>query len=202
MIRDLDMTIRELLESRSVPGSELAGAEIVFDLPDATWRTGIGGLTVNCYLYDLRENAELRTVEPLRHRSADGTRAARLRPPARIDCSYCITAWSTATSEPVLEEHRVLTQVLRILLKNPTIPADVLQGSLATQLAPYPTVIAAADGMRSQPDFWGALNQQLKPSLNYVVTLAMMLDEEPPDAAMAPVVTEVRVGGFHLAELP
>jgi hypothetical protein len=201
VIRDLDQTVRELLETRAPAGSELAGADVVFDLPDANWRAGLGGLTVDCYLYDLRENAELRTEEPLLQRSTDGTRAARLRPPARIDCSYCITAWSTATDEPVLEEHRLLSQIVRILLANPTIPADVLQGSLATQIPPYPTVIAAADGIRNQPDFWGALDQQLKPSLNYVVTLAMLLDDVLPEPDLAPVVRQVEVEGRHLAEL-
>ena len=201
MIRDLDLTIRELLETRAPTGAELAGADIVFDLPDADWRAGLGQLTVDCYLYDLRENAELRTQEPLVHRSADLTRASRLRPPARVDCSYCITAWSTATADPVLEEHRVLSQVLRILLANPSVPADVLQGSLATQIPPYPTVIAAADGIRNQPDFWGALDQQLKPSLNYVVTLALMLDDEPEPADMTRVVEEVEVIDRHLVEL-
>jgi hypothetical protein len=202
VILDLDLTIRELLETRAAPGSELAGADVVFDLPDAVWRSGLGQLTVNCYLYDVRENPELRTIEPLMHRSGDGARAARLRPPSRIDCSYCITAWSTATDDPVLEEHRVLGQVLRILLRNPTMPTDVLQGSLAVDIPPYPTIIAAADGIRNQPDFWGALDQQLKPSLNYVITLAMMLDDEPADPEMTPVITEVEVTERHMAELP
>lgn len=201
MIRDLDLTIQELLETRAQVGSELAGADVVFDLPDADWRAGLGQLTVDCYLYDLRENAELRTQEPLLQRSADGSRAGRLRPPARVDCSYCITAWSTATDDPVLEEHRVLSQVLRIILANASIPADVLQGSLATQIPPYPTIIAAADGIRTQPDFWGALDQQLKPSLNYVVTLAMMLDDELPESELGPVVQEVEVVDRHLVEL-
>lgn len=201
MIRDLDLTIQELLETRAQVGSELAGADVVFDLPDADWRAGLGQLTVDCYLYDLRENAELRTQEPLLQRSADGSRAGRVRPPARVDCSYCITAWSTATDDPVLEEHRVLSQVLRIILANASIPADVLQGSLATQIPPYPTIIAAADGIRTQPDFWGALDQQLKPSLNYVVTLAMMLDDELPESELGPVVQEVEVVDRHLVEL-
>jgi hypothetical protein len=201
VIGDLDLTVRALLETRAPAGSELAGADVVFDLPDADWRAGLGGLTVDCYLYDLRENAELRTDEPLLQRSADGTRASRLRPPARIDCSYCITAWSTATDEPVLEEHRVLSQIVRILLANPTIPVDVLQGTLATQIPPYPTIIAASDGIRNQPDFWGALDQQLKPSLNYVVTLAMLLDDELAEADLGPVVQQVVVDGANLAEL-
>lgn len=198
MIRDLDDTIQELLETRAAPGSELAGADINFDLPDADWRAGLTTLTVNCYLYDVRENAELRTNEPLLQRSLDGTRAVRRLPPKRIDCAYCITAWSPATSESVLEEHRLLSQVLLVLLRHPTIPADVLQGSLADQIPPYPTVIASLDGVKNQPEFWGALDQQLKPSLNYVVTLAMILDEPP--AILPRVVEEVVVETEHLEE--
>jgi len=201
VIRDLDLTIRELLESQALPGSELAGADIVFDLPDDRWRSRLHSLTVNCYLYDVRENLELRTQEPLMVRTPDRSRASRLVPPARIDCSYCITAWSTASDDPVLEEHRLLSQVLRILLRNPTIPAAALQGSLADQIPPYPTVIAAADGMKNQPDFWGALDQQLKPSLSYVITLAMMLEDEPDESEMTPVVADVEVVDRHLAEL-
>lgn len=198
MIRDLDDTIQALLETRAAPGSELSGADISFDLPDAEWRTGLTGLTVNCYLYNVQENRDLRTNEPLLQRSADGTQAARRRPPVRVDCAYCITAWSPATDESVLEEHRLLSQVLLVLLRNPTIPADVLQGSLVGQIPPYPTVIASPDGVKNQPDFWGALDQQLKPSLNYIVTLAMMLDEVPPP--LTRVVDEVIVEAEHLDE--
>ncbi len=201
MIRDLDATLQALLESEATPGSELAGAEVVFDLPDAEWRAGLSQLTVNCYLYDIRENPGLKTAEPLRLRSEDGARGSWIRPPVRIDSRYCITAWSTASEDPVLEEHRVLSQVLRILLRNPTLPPEALQGSLADQIPPYPTVVAATDGLENQPDFWGALDQQLKPSLNYVVTLAMMLDEVPEEDDLAPVVSEVVVESEHRAEL-
>ena len=193
MIRDLDDTIEQLFVTRAPAGSELSGADISFDLPDADWRGGLDTLTVNCYLYDIRENVELRTVEPPVQRSADGTRAIRRRAPVRIDCAYCITAWSPATNESVLEEHRLLGQILRVLLLHPTIPADVLQGSLVDQIPPYPTIIAAPDGVKNQPEFWGALDQQLKPSLNYVLTLAVSLDETPAEAAMPPVVEEVQV---------
>ncbi len=200
MIQDLDLTLRELLETRAPPGSELALADIVFDLPDGAWRTGLGQLTLNCYLHDIRENRELKTTESLMHRSADRVRALRRRPPVRLDCSFCISAWSTATDEPELEEHRLLSQVVRVLLRHPTIPPEVLQGSLAGQIAPYPTVIAAPDGIHSPPEFWGALDQQLRPSLNYVVTLAMLLDDEPSDEEMIPVIQEIEVVERHMDE--
>ncbi len=193
MIRDLDDTIEQLLQTGAPAGSELASANISFELPDADWRAGLDSLTVNCYLYDVRENRELRTVEPPIQRSADGTRAIRRQAPVRIDCAYCITAWSIATNESIQEEHRLLSQVLRVLLQNPTIPPGVLQGSLVGQVPPYPTIIAAPDGVKNQPEFWGALDQQLKPSLNYVVTLTMSLDDTVAETDMPPVVDSVDV---------
>jgi hypothetical protein len=189
MIRDLDATIEALLQQRAEPGSELAQAEVSFEIPDGDWRAGLDTLTVNCYLYDIRENRDMRTNEPLLQRN--GSTAGRRRPPARIDCSYCITAWSPATSESTLDEHRLLSQILLVLLRHPVIPAVLLQGSLVNQIPPYPTVIASPDGVKDQPDFWGALDQQLKPSLNYVVTLAFMLDQDP--VPMSQVVEEVVV---------
>jgi hypothetical protein len=189
MIRDLDATIQALLEAGAQAGSELDQADISFDIPDTDWRAGLDTLTVNCYLYDIRENRDMRTVEPFVER--DGPLARRRRPPVRIACSYCITGWSPATNESTLDEHRLLSQVLLVLLRNPTIPTSALQGDLANQMPPYPTVIASPDGVKDQPDFWGALDQRLKPSLNYVVTLAMLLDEDTGE--MAQTVEEVIV---------
>ncbi len=194
MIRDLDDTIKELLTQKAEPGSELSTAEIEFDIPDADWRNGIKKLTVNCYLYDVHENGELKNPEPWIQRSADGVRAARRQAPVRIDCSYLITAWSVKSNESIADEHRLLGQVLTLLLKHPTLPPGVLVGSLTGQPPPYPTVVASQDGMRSKPEFWGALDQQLKPSLNYVVTLALFLDDEPSDLHPPPSRVSVHPG--------
>ena len=185
MIRDLDDTIAAFLKALAPAGSELAGADITFDIPDAKWRSRITKLTVNCYLYDIRENRGMRTNETLTVYSPDRSKSARIRPPVRIDCGYCITTWSTASTDPVLEEHRLLSQVLLVLLQNETIPAAYLQGTLQTQIPPYPTVIASQEGVKNLPEFWNALDQRLKPSLNYVVALAMMIDAIPADSALS-----------------
>ena len=199
MIKDLDNTIEELLISLAPVGSELSGAAVSFDIPDIEWRNSLGSLTVNCYLYDIHENLELRTYEPLVQRDPNGTHAAKRDTPRRINCAYCITAWSRAQTEAVLEEHRVLSQVLQVLLKNPVIPEGVLQGDLVNQHPPYPTVIASSDGMKNNPEFWGALDQRLKPSLNYIVTLAMQLDEAP--AELTHIVENIDVGVDHKSTL-
>src|SRR5262245_48335083 len=109
MIKDLDATIAAFLNHQAPPGSELKGADIKFGLHDSNWRQTVSKLTVNCYLYDIRENTELRTNEPVIKRSVDLLRASRIRPPVRVDCAYAITAWSVANTDAVLEEHRVLS---------------------------------------------------------------------------------------------
>ena len=179
MIRDLDDTLRRLLIERAPQDSELASSSISFDIPDEEWRGDLDNLTVNCYLYDTQQNTDLKTSEPILQRMDDGIHAIRRRPPARIDCAYCITAWSPAKDESVLDEHRLLSQVLLVLLKHPVIPQELLEGELVNQIPPYPTVIATTNGVKNLPEFWRALDQQYKPSLNYIVTLAMLLDEVP-----------------------
>jgi hypothetical protein len=198
MIRDLDDTLKALFETHAPVNSALAGAEVSFDLPDAAWRSALQTLTVNCYLYDVRQNMAMRTAEAILVRSADNKRAARVSPPARIDCAYCITAWSTATTGAVYEEHRLLSQALQLLLRFPTIPPGVLQGSLAGQFPPYPGIAAAQEGVKNMPDFWHALDQKLKPSLNYIVTLAMMTDAIPTDSEMVDVPGTIKTGADHL----
>jgi hypothetical protein len=162
-----------MLKTGAALGSSLATAAVSFDLPDATWRGGLAGLTVNCYLYDICENLEMRTYEPLVTVVAGGATATRTAPPIRINCSYCITAWSTATTDASLDEHDLLSQALMVLLGYQPVPATILQGALVGQIPPYPLVIASQEGVvKHHPQFWTALDQKLKPSLNYVLTLA------------------------------
>ena len=201
MIRDLDDTIAAMLTNQAPAGSLLAGAAITFDLPDTAWRQKVTKLTVNCYLYDVRENTDLRTEEKVVVRNA--ATAIRIQPPVRVDCAYSITAWSVANADPVLEEHRLLSQVLLVLLQNRRILSADLKGSMVNQPQPYPWVIAVPDASKNMPDFWKALDQELRPSLNYVVTIGMWL--EPVPAVLTRVVDsfdKVRVIAENLDEKP
>jgi Pvc16 N-terminal domain len=94
----------------------------------------------------------------------------------------------------------VLSQALLVLLQNRRIPTADLKGSMTNQPKPYPTVIAAPDSTKNNPDFWKALDQELRPALNYVVTLGMWLDPVPADAAMDRVVDTVVVNAANREE--
>lgn len=181
MIKDLDLTIRNLLQSEAETGSDLASANISFALPDGTWQGSGDGLDLNIYLYDIRKNLALRTNERQINRNPDGSICQKTVPP-RIDCTYLITAWKKSAGdtneEKELQEHRLLSQVLHVMLKQPLIPSRYLQGSLKDQEPSLPLITAYLDGPENPSKFWDALGSPLKPSINCMITISLDIKKE------------------------
>jgi hypothetical protein len=178
MISDLDESIKQLL----IKKGELDPAEvdISFETPDREWTASISKPTVSIYLYDIRENHQLRTMEWVVEKDPNGI-ATRKKNPNRIDLSYLVTVWTN----DIADEHRLLWHVLSTLFSYPDLPDDMLAGQLAGLKYPIKTSVAQPDGLFKNPaDFWGALDNQLKPSINYVVTVPLDLEM----AFMAPIV--------------
>lgn len=178
MISDLDRTLEKLFKKDF--GTPLP-FDLSFAIPDKQFTpVSSDKNTVNCYLYDISENRELRSVETLIECNIDGTVETK-RPPARIKLAYCITAWSpvqvTPGLAPAMDEHKLLSEVLAVLLKYPTLPPDVLVGSLVGQEPPLPTTVVMPNGIKSISEFWNAIGGQLRPSLDYSVTIS--LDYQP-----------------------
>src|SRR5215471_20999293 len=97
MIDDLDRSVEELLR-RELPPALVGQVAISFASPDSEFPPASVTLpAVDLFLYDVRENRELRSTEWIFDRRDDGT-ATRRRAPVRIDCSYLITAWSSESS--------------------------------------------------------------------------------------------------------
>lgn len=177
MIDLLSQSLSELLKPA------LGETRILFDPPSETFKPERTSL--NLFLYDIRENLELRSNEPRIEPRAPG-RVAIHRPPFRIACSYLITAWAVGGSEPPLQEQRLLAQALAVLLRYPTIPAALLEGGLKGQAPPLPMVIAQADGLKAPHEFWTAIGNKLRPSITATVTIA--LEPGEPQAEVAPLV--------------
>jgi hypothetical protein len=188
VIDDVDLTLRRLIEDK-LPRPRTPFT-IRFDQPSDDWQLS-NGLNLNLYLYDLRENLELRDVVPRLELQPDGT-TARRQPPARINLFYAATAWSAVEQHKegqILEEHRLLADVLRTLLRYPTIPPDVLQGALVGQEPPLPTLVAqVGDGLPHPPsEFWSALQSPIRPALNLIVTVALQPESADPPQRFWPV---------------
>ena len=173
MIQDLDETIAALLR-RDLPPALAEQVQISFATPDDQFPPQSVTLpAIDLFLYDIRENLELRSNEAVIDRRGDGT-ATRTRPSLRVDLSYLITAWPSASvPNPAEDEHRLLGEVMRVLLRYRTIPADVLQGELQGQLPALPVSSLQPGRLQSMGEFWQAVGGKPKAALNYQVTLSV-----------------------------
>ena len=202
MLNDLDETIKQVLIRAGGGVFDPSAVDISFDIPNREWSTGMLRPTINCYLFDIHERRNLRE-EGWRVEGRGRDEARRARPLLFYDISYLITAWTEDVEDehyllwqalaalsrfPILNDpHIYLDDELldnSLVARAPIDPArprlvDCLQGALAAYAGregapPIYTSVAQLEGVLKSPgEFWTALENQLKPSLNYVVTLAM-----------------------------
>jgi hypothetical protein len=202
MIRDLSETLKAILQDPSVP-PELGAADIVFDRPSDPFT--LTKTIIDLFLYDVRENTELRSNEYVVERMNN---QSIIHPaPLRLNCSYLVTAWPVGGPEIALQEHRLLTQALRALGQFPIIPAKYLQGSLVGQEPPLPMMALHPDALKNLSEFWTSVGNKLRASLTVTVTIGVPLFADVADfmvttrtTAVAPAETGspdtfVQVGG-------
>jgi hypothetical protein len=193
MIRDLSETLRAILDDPTLaePFPELSAAQVVFDPPVESFNPA--QTTVNLFLYDIRENTQLRSNESTltRHNG----RVSIQRPPLRVACSYLITAWPVGGTEPTLQEHQLLSQALFVLSRYPIIPSAFLRGKLVGQVPALPMIVAKSDGLKDPSEFWSALGNKLRPSITAMVTIS--LEVADPKFEEAPIVKshDIRIEG-------
>lgn len=187
MLHLLDDGLETFLRASLPP--ELREIDVAFDAPDGEWGAGLTRPTVNLFLRDVRRNLAERSAGRQLHTTEDGQRVWQV-PPPRADCRYLVTAW---TSE-VDDEHRILGEVLTVLLRASELGAEHLPEALR-DVSPPPSLSVAASGGDDQADFWSALGGQLKPGLDLTVTLTV--DAATPRAA-GPEVTRARIGVLDL----
>lgn len=172
MIDDLDESLKALLV-RKLPKSIADQITVSFAAPDDEFHSSVKLPAVDLFLYDIRENLELRSSEDIIERHPDGS-GLRLSPPVRVDASYLITAWPGSTEKDRPEdEHRLLGEVMQTLLRYRTLPRDVLAGSLANQELPLPASALQPGRLQSVGEFWQALGGKPKAALSYTVTFAV-----------------------------
>jgi hypothetical protein len=168
MLQDLDKTLETLLRCE-LPPNIVQQMFFSFDTPNKEFIETTPA--INLFLYDIRENLELRNSVSTVQRQSDGT-ALKYRASARMDCSYLITVWTTKLSDPV-EEHQVLGEIMHVLLRYPKLPTEVLQGSFQGQEPPLRAAPLRASQLQSLGEFWQALGGKPKAALNYTITISV-----------------------------
>lgn len=176
MFQDLDDTIQNLIQDTLAP-PELHSADVSFDVPDKAFGPALSLATVDLFLYEVKENRELRDPVPITERLGDIY--VQKTPPLRVDCHYLVTTWADPSSiQKTRAEHELLAQALAWLGSFPTIPSRYFQGSLIDQPFPPPTLVAQMDGLKNAGEFWSALGIPPRPYFNLIVTIALDLDRQ------------------------
>ena len=171
MFADLDESIKQLLIQRGNLNS--GEVDISFEMPTREWAAGISRPTINLYLFDIRENVELKNPTPWTVQRGPNNTAIKSRPDIRVDVNYSITAVASA----IEDEHRLLNRVLLALSQHPVLPEELLQGLVSGQ--EIFTYVANPSGiMQSPADYWGALDNDIKPSIAYRATVRLDLAQE------------------------
>ena len=166
-----------------------------------------GKPVLNIYLTDVREHRAFRRAEWDRI-PAGPTSSALSLPPAYLDISYLVSAWSGATdqdaADPPGTEHRYLGEALRILMRNPEVVPQALSlpdGGAVFSSAPLQLMAAYPEGGQPLNDFWTTMKQSWRPALQLVVTAPMdLLLDAPPDPVVLKLIQRYALTGTTIAE--
>lgn len=164
MLHHLDESL-ELFLRACVPLG-VRDIDVSFDAPDRTWAGTITRPTVNLYLYDVQRSVT-RAVAGRETAEVNGTTVQRMAP-TFVDCRYLATAWTAERRD----EHQLLGALLATVLGYREIPAEHLVGAVAA-LRPAPRLNLASVAQRDQQhaQLWPALEAQLHPALDLIVTV-------------------------------
>jgi len=194
MISEVDSALDALVRRDALNGSRV---DLEFEAPTKDWVARRNAPTISLYLYDIREDLPRRQIvaEPQRNASSGHVTEHRM-PSRRFRLSYLVTAW---TQRPE-DEHRLLSALLSVFVRNEIIPRDLTSGSLAA--SPYPVILSVClppPQDRSLADVWSALGGELKPSLDLVATAPLDAAWAFPAAAAVLSEPTIGVGGPGIA---
>jgi hypothetical protein len=197
MIHDFELMLRKLLRDNVAALTD--DLQVRFEAPDQDWVDYLGDLSqagapvlgVDCCLVEVKESAELRSNEWVESEH-DGLVFAD-PPPMRIECTYLITAWDSATInesfEPGMDEHNLLYNVLACLASAqpinasriyPAGSAELLAIPDAIRSVDLPTRVVPAEGYARLGEFWQSMGTQIRwrPTVELVVTLPVLIPHE------------------------
>jgi hypothetical protein len=170
VLSEFHASLRTLVYDRGKIAAD--DVDIAFDPPLKAWVGARTRPTLSFFLFDIRENTELRSTSPETLR-ANGRGVHRV-PPRRFDLRYLVSALTTV----VEDEHLLIWRTLSMLMKTPTLPAELMPEPIRTLGLPVIGKVAGPDDSPRPLDVWSALENPPRPSLIYVVTLPLDLELE------------------------
>jgi uncharacterized protein DUF4255/carboxypeptidase family protein len=170
VLSEFHASLRTLVYDRGKIAAD--DVDIAFDAPLKAWVGARTRPTLSFFLFDIRENTELRSTSPQTLR-ANGRGVHRV-PPRRFDLRYLVSALTTV----VEDEHILIWRTLSMLMKNPTLPDEFMPEAIRSLGLPVTGKIAGPEDSPRPLDVWSALENPPRPSLIYVVTVPLDLELE------------------------
>jgi hypothetical protein len=184
MLNLVDQLISRILDTEWTTTPPPAKPGFFFTIPDEEWQAKVKqglGDRLNIYLYEFAENRNFRRSQWDIVDLPSQTVALSM-PPAYFDCHYLISAWSPAedgeATNPVLDEHQVLAEALRILMANPDVNPTALGiggGGPVFQNAHVYLTVTPPEAPRILNDFWTTMKLPWRPAIQLVVTAPLDL---------------------------
>jgi hypothetical protein len=197
MFDDLDASLTQLInDAPAAEMPELHNADVSFVTPENAFSPG--QQTVDLFLYEVRENRNLRDSRRIVER--DGDRFTSKPAPLRADCAYIVTTWAAGPpgATRIAAEHRLLGQALGWLSRFGTLPDQYLQGILGSpdRLYPPPALVAQYDPNQNAGDFWVAMGIPPRPAFGLTVTVELDLGAAVGGDLVVSHVTELGADGI------
>jgi hypothetical protein len=184
MIAEIDNALRDLF-FHEIPLRK-GEVEIDFDQPKREWSSRLNKPTLNLYLFDLRENIDLRGSEQWSRKDLEDGTIALHRNPVRIDLLYLITSWA----KEVVDEHQLLSQTLVMLLRQPILPDMYLPESMKNPSVPIWMETAQNNLLANPSSLWNTLDNDLRPGIRLKVTISI----DPYGPIIVPAVSTTEIG--------
>ncbi len=191
MIDLLDEALRDfLVRELPVRDNEI---DISFEQPKREWAARLSKPTLNLFLREVRENPKLRAPHPVTNAAISGDVAVLSRQAVRMDLHYMATAWAR---DP-LDEHRILSRLLSTLFRLRAVPDDIIAEHVPGQEAGVPLKLAQGEPVSSASDIWSVLDNEMRPAIDVVATLAIY----PHVDVVVPLVREVDIRYVQMVPL-
>jgi hypothetical protein len=155
-----------------LPEALVDSVSISFAAPDSTFPPSAVSLpAINLFLYDIRENIDLRGKEWFLKQPNGGGKKFH---PIQVECAYIITAWiGENIPDPTMEEHRLLGETLKILLKHRAYPNWADEGIFSDGSARVVRAMVLQPDYIRMGEFWQAMGGKPRVAIHYQVSLSI-----------------------------
>jgi len=168
MLTEVDKGLRNVIyEVGRISSAEV---DVRFDAPTREWIERLVRPTVNCFLYSVQENGDLRQTG-FQATRVNG-RAERRVPPRRIDLHYMVSAHATEKED----EHRLLWRVLATLMRFPELPEEWLSEEMRALGVPLAMCVAQEEDNGQLLGLWSGLGVEPHPAVCCVITAPLDLE--------------------------